>query len=203
MMELYKYLNCIPVGEGIKRYKFKNYRTVHFSKITFPEQHQRFVLADVVSADSPNLVLDVVPIFEKRGPGNIVDVVIKHEQTKESLPSYFNDPFWGEFVKYKWDTPQYYRMYTLRDVELSCIEDYYIDRSKVGSFVLNKDNTKRKFDEVRVFCVINPYYMQLKGNKELFEKIKTSDLSFPKYGEGWCPNDRVRQKIQYCYVPIH
>ena len=203
MIEQYKYLNCIPVGEGIKEYKFKNYRTVPFSQITFPEQHHRFVLVDVVLVDTPNIVLDVVPIFETRGSGNIVDMVIKHEQTKEPLPSYFNDPFWGEFVKYQWDTPQYYRKYTPRDVELGCIEGRYIDKSDVDSFVLNKDNTKRMFDEVRVFCKINPYYMQLKDNKELFERIKKSDFPFPKYADGWCPNDRVRRKIQYCYVPIH
>lgn len=197
-MEQYKYLNSIPVGEGIKEYKLENYRTVPFSKITFPEQHHRFILADVVLAASPNTKLDVVPIFEKRGPGNIVDEVIKHEQTKEPLPSYYNDPFGGEFVNYKWSTPLFYRKYTLRDFQVGLCEEY-----EIGKFVLNKDNTKRLFDEVKVFCKINPYYMQLKGNKELFERIKNSDFSFPKYEDGWWPNDRVIRKIQYCYLPIH
>lgn len=173
----------------MERYIFKNYRTRRFSHKTFEEQGDYYIVADVVLADNPTTILDVVPYW---GSGD-EEIVRKSEEQSDTLPKKFNEPLYGEFVTVPSDTPLL-RRYTDDDAYRGLC-----DISKVGTYVCNSDGTYRLFNTIRVFCVVNPVYIKVKYDPRL---KNAPDLKIPKYLPKWEPEYRAEHKKRYCYVEL-
>ena len=47
----------------MEKYIFKNYRTRRFSKKTFEDQGEYYIVADLFREDNPTKLLDVVPYW--------------------------------------------------------------------------------------------------------------------------------------------
>ncbi len=171
----------------MEKYYFKNYRTRRFSQKTFEGQGDYYIIADVVCADNPTKILDVVPYW---GSGK-EDIVRKFEEQSAPLPKKFNEPFYGEFVTVPSYTPLL-RRYTEDDAYRGLC-----DKDQVGSFVFNPDGSVRVFNSIRVFCVINPAYIKVNNNLKL---NKVHDLKIPKHLPTWEPEYRAEYKKRYCYV---
>lgn len=170
-------------------FKFINYRTRCFSQKTFEEQGDYYIVADVVRADNPTKILDIVAYW---GSGE-EDIVRKFEKQSVPLPKMFYEPFYGEFVTVPCDTPLL-RRYTDDDVYRGLC-----DCDKVGTYVHNTDDSYRLFNSIRVFCIVNPAYIKAKSDTRL--KYAT-DLNIPKYLPMWEPEYRAEHKKRYCYVEM-
>lgn len=173
----------------MERYILKNHRTRRFSQKTFDEQGDYYIVADVVRADNPTKILDVVPYW---GSGD-EDIVRKSEEQSDLLPKEFNEPFYGEFVTVPYDTPLL-RRYTDDDAYRGLCEI-----SKIGTYVLNSDGSYRLFKSIRVFCVVNPAYIKVICNPRLKNAY---GLNIPKYLPKWEPEYRAEHKKRYCYVEM-
>ena len=173
----------------MERCIFKNYRTRRFSHKTFEEQGDYYIVADVVLADNPTKILDVVPYW---GSGD-EEIVRKSEEQSDTLPKKFNEPLYGEFVTVPSDTPLL-RRYTDDDAYRGLC-----DISKVGTYVCNSDGTYRLFNTIRVFCVVNPVYIKVKYDPRL---KNAPGLKIPKYLPKWEPEYRAEHKKRYCYVEL-
>ena len=173
----------------MEKYIFENYRTRCFSHKTFEEQGDYYIVADVIRADNPAKILDVVSYW---GSGEEV-VVRKFEEQSVPLPEKFNKPFYGEFVTVPCDTPLL-RRYTDDDAYRGLC-----DISKVGTYVCNSDGSYRIFKSIRVFCVVNPAYVRVISNPRL---KNASGLNIPKYLPKWEPEYRAEHKKRYCYVEM-
>ena len=173
----------------MEKYCFINYRTRRFSQKTFEEQGDYYIVADVVRADNPTKILDVVPYW-----GSAEEVIVrKFEEQSVPLPKKFNEPFYGEFVTVPCDTPLL-RRYTDDDAYRGLC-----DISKVGTYVCNSDGTYRLFNTIRVFCVVNPAYIKAKNDPRI---KKVHDLNIPRYLPKWEPEYRAEHKKRYCYVEL-
>lgn len=173
----------------MEKYIFKNYRARCFSHKTFEEQGDYYIVADVIRADNPAKILDVVSYW---GSGEEV-VVRKFEEQSVPLPEKFNKPFYGEFVTVPCDTPLLSR-YTDDDAYRGLC-----DIRKVGTYVCNSDGSYRIFKSIRVFCVVNPAYVKVISNPRL---KNASCLNIPKYLPMWEPEYRAEHKKRYCYVEM-
>ena len=172
-----------------KKYLFKNYRTRRFSQKTFEQQGDYFVVADVVLADNPTQILEVVAYW---GTGDEEDVR-KFEDYGIPLPKSSYDSFYGEFVNVPYETPLL-RRFTDDDVYRGLCE-----KSKVGTYVCNPDGSVRLFNSIRVFSIINPAYIKIMSDP------RTKDYSVPsisKYLHNWDPKYRAEYKKRYCYVEV-
>jgi len=172
----------------MEKYFFKNYRTRRFSQKTFEEQGAYYIVADVVRADNPTKILDVVPYW---GSGD-EEIVRKSEEQSVPLPKKFSESFYGEFVTVPCVTPLLKR-YTDDDAYRGIC-----DISKVGTYVCNPDGTYRLFNTIRVFCVVNPAYIRANNDT----RLKNVQLNIPKYLPEWKPEKRAEHKKRYCYIEI-
>ena len=173
----------------MEKYMFINYRTRRFSQKTFEQQGDYYVVADVIRADNPTKILDVVPYW---GTGD-EDIVRQYEEMSAPLPKKFNDPFYGEFVTVPYECPLL-RRYTVDDVYRGLCE-----RDKVGAYVCNSDGSVRLFSSIRVFCIINPAYIKVISDPRL-KNYTVPNVS--KYLSKWEPEYRAEHKKRYCYVEL-
>lgn len=171
----------------MEKYKFINYRTRRFSQKTFEQQEDFYVVVDVVRADNPTKILDVVPYW---GTGD-EKIVRQFEETSDLLPKKFSEPFYGEFVTVPCNSPLL-RRYTDYDAYRGLCK-----KDKVGAYVCNPDGSARLFYNVRVFCIINPAYIKVISDPIL--KNYTIP-NVPKYLSKWEPEYRAEHKKRYCYV---
>ncbi|MBO4719786.1 MAG: hypothetical protein J5658_07935 [Prevotella sp.] len=173
----------------MEKYYLKNYRTRRFSQKTFDEQVDYYIVADVVLADNPAKILDVVPYW---GSGD-EEIVRKSEEQSVPLPKKFYEPFYGEFVAVTCDT-LLLRRYTEDDAYRGLC-----DEGKVGTYVCNPDGSYRLFNSIRVFCIVNPSYIKVKNDPRLKDVL---DLNIPRYLPKWEPEYRAEHKKRYCYVEL-
>ncbi len=173
----------------MERYILKNHRTRRFSQKTFDEQGDYYIVADVVRADNPTKILDVVAYW---GSGE-EDIVRNFEEQSVPLPEKFNEPFYGEFVTVTCDTPLL-RRYTEDDAYMGLC-----DEGKVGTYVCNSDGSYRLFKSIRIFCVVNPAYIKAKNDPRI---KNVQDLIIPRYLPKWEPEYRAEHKKRYCYVEL-
>lgn len=173
----------------MERYILKNHRTRRFYQKTFEEQGDYYIVADVVLADNPTKILDVVPYWGSDDE----EIVRKSEEQSVPLPKKFNEPFYGEFVTVTCDSPLL-RRYTDDDVYRGLC-----DEGKVETYVCNPDGTYRLFNTIRVFCVVNPAYIKAKNDPRL---NNVHDLKIPRYLPKWEPEYRAEHKKRYCYVEL-
>ncbi len=171
----------------MEKYIFKNYRTRCFSQKTFEQQGDYYVVADVVRADNPTKILDVVVYW---GTGDEEDVR-KFEDLGIPLPKSFNDSFYGEFVNVPYKIPLL-RRFTDDDAYRGLCE-----KDKVGTYVCNPNGSVRLFNSIRVFCRLNPAYIKITSDP------RTKNYSVPnisKYLHKWDPRYRAEYKKRYCYA---
>ena len=180
-------------------YQFTNFRTRSFRFKSFENQPDLFILADVVLASDRSKPLTVVPIFGSRNENIVKDA----ELHKGFIPDDMYEPFYGEFVHVPWASPLY-RIYTDDDAYIGLCSE-----RDVGSFVLNEDLSKRVFNSIRVFCIIDDLYLRICKDKRLQCAFKLSegpqhywelgDLRV-RYLSKWEPKLRARYKKDYCYI---
>ena len=173
----------------MEKYVFTNYRTRPFSQKTFEQQGDYYVVADVVRADNPAKILDVVPFW---GTGD-EEIVRRFEERSVPLPKKYSDSFYGEFVTVSYDYPLH-RRYTGDDAYRGLCE-----KSDVGSYVCNPDGSVKLFNSIRVFCIINPAYIKVISDPRL-KNYSVPNIS--KYLSKWEPKYRAEYKKRYCYVDV-
>lgn len=182
--------------EKFNKYFFRNFRTFPFSKRSFNEQHEYFVKADVYSVKEPRRLLTVVPIWQRNTYGNIIDLIRNNEVNGTPIPNDLYQPIPGEFVNVQWHLPLY-RIWTDDDVRLGRCPS-----NKLGEYVQNRDGTYKVFNKVKVFCLINPGYIEvIENNITIIGEIDLRTQT-PKYLSSWDPEYRARKKIEYCYEEI-
>ena len=173
----------------MEKYIFKNYRTRRFSQKSFEQQGDYYVVADVVRADNPSKILDVLAYW---GTGD-EDDIRKFEKKSIPLPKKYNDTFYGEFVSVKYEHPLI-RRYTDDDEYRRLCE-----KSEVGTYVCNPDGSVRLFNSIRVFCIVNPAYIKVISDPRL-KNYSVPNIS--KYLSKWEPIYRAEYKKRYCYVEV-
>lgn len=170
----------------MEKYIFINYRTRRFSQKTFEQQGDYYVVADVVRANNPTKILDVVPYW---GTGD-EDIVRNFEEMSVPLPKKFFDSFYDEFATAPFEKPLL-RRFTDDDVYRGLCE-----KDRVGTYVCNSDGSVRLFKSIRVFCIINPAYIKIISDP----KLKNYTFpNIPKYLSKWEPEYRAEYKRRYCY----
>lgn len=174
----------------MNKYIFNNYRTRRFSQKTFVQQGDFFIIADVVSVDSPSLILDVVPMW---GTGN-ENEVREAEINGTVLPKRYYEPFYGEFLNVPWVKPLY-KQYTSEDAYMGLCK-----YNSIGEFVCNSDGSLKVFNSIRVFCIINPYFLKFINNDR---QKNLPDIPIQRFLPYWEPEYRAKYKKEYCYVEIY
>ena len=172
----------------MEKYMLVNYRTRSFSQKTFEGQSDFFVVADVVSANEKEKVLEVVPIWNNA----YLEMVQLAHMTGEPIPKLFKDSFYGEFSYYPNEKPLY-RKYTHEDAYRGLC-----DNNSIGNFVHNLDGSIRVFNSIIVFCIFNPKYVKAINDKSFISIAN----NLPKYLPNWDPGTIARHKKRYCYVEI-
>lgn len=181
---------------AINYYRLKNFQTRHFSRRSFNEQHDYFVVADVYSASKPDSLLAIVPIWQKRTYGNIIDQIRNHEVKGTPIPDELYQPVPGEFVNYKWPKPLY-RIWTEDDVRLGLCSP-----NKVGHYRQNIDGSYKIFSTVKVFCLINPSYIEIQRHMMNFRGENDLLKNTPRYIQNWEPEYRAQKRVEYCFEEI-
>ncbi|MBQ6186671.1 MAG: hypothetical protein IJK49_01825 [Prevotella sp.] len=170
----------------MNRYCLTNWKTSPFREKSFEGQLDRFAIACVVSADNPNRVLEVVPIFRREsnyGLAKIIGILHKKElgltldEQSLKLLNELSKPIWGDFVEMGSIHGPLKRMYTREEADCGlCTPD------NVGKYELNTDGSVKEYNSIKVFT------------------MKDIDGSYLK---GWCPDDMYSRYIYHRYFPIN
>lgn len=171
-------------------FKFTNYRTRRFVQKTFENQGDYYIVADLVRADKPTKIIDVIVYWGSEEE----ELVRKFEEENIPLPKIFDNPFYGEYVDVPQDLPLL-RFYTDDDVYRGLCEN-----EKVGTYVCNPDGSLRIFRSIRVFSIINPAYIRI-NNHPITKNFTVPNI--PKYLHMWEPEYRAEYKKRYYYVEVN
>lgn len=109
----------------MKKFKFVHWRTFPIKKESFKGQYNRFALTCVVSVDSPEKVIDVIPIFGKNNDRNerIIKLIYNKERNihldeeSEKLWDFLQRPVYGKFVEEKSMHGPLFRIYTQSEAD--------------------------------------------------------------------------------------
>ena len=167
------------------KYIFTYLETVPFKKKSFEGQMDRFLKVCIASANNPQKVLFVLPLYGKQNGGGfrgLIEVVRNHElgqDQKSEFPfSELLKPADGEFV----DVPSLhgplYRVFTKDEAKYGiCPEE------KVGKIERTPDGRVKIYHHIKVFSLY------------AFD----DDTGEKTYLDGWFPNDFYYRFFGYNY----
>lgn len=174
----------------MEKYFLKNWKTFPFKKKSFEGQLGRYAKVCVVSANNPDVVIDIIPIYGEKyntGLGRVIKLIydielnVPLDSESNKLLARIQRPVLGQFEEIKSLHGPLYHQFTP-------------DEAKYG-LCLNTDVWKPEKDEVGKVKVYNTL-------KVFTQYMFDSDFNSYNYASGWSPNQMYYKYFGYRYLPI-
>lgn len=167
----------------MEKYFFKNWATFPFKRKTFDGQMDRFVTVCVVNAETPQKVLDIIPIFGKLIVNLIYDWErgIQLDNESSELLKTLHNPIEGQFEEIKSKDGPLFHRFTPEEVKYGLCPASLIWKQE-----RDQEGKVKVYESIKVFTQYEYY----------------SDIGKYDYANGWFPDQMYKKYYGYRYLPI-
>ena len=174
----------------MEKYLFKNWKTFPFKKKSFDGQLDRYLTVCVVNAESPQTVLDIIPIYGSEKHSDFREIIkliydiergIEINESSRELFESLQKPIWGQFEEIKSQHGPLFHQFTPAEARYGLCSECDVwkpERDENGKVI--------EFMSIKVFT----------------HSIYHPDFRKYGYANGWFPHQMYYKYFGFRYRPI-